>query len=500
MKKKNLFGIKSLIVVALFFLVVGIVMTASFEVTETTEAQNFWKEHLEKKAAPTQTPAGLPSFVGLAKDLSPSVVNISTVHTIKGGGQMMAPNLRGPFEDFFGEDFFEKFFGEQQRDFKRQSLGSGFVINKEGYILTNNHVIENATEIIVTFSEDKKEYKAEVVGSDKKLDIGLIKIEADHDLPVATLGDSDALRIGDWVVAIGNPFGLGGSVTAGIISQKGRVIGAGPYDDFLQTDASINPGNSGGPLFNLSGEVVGINTAIIARGQGIGFAIPINIVKEILLQLREAGRVSRGWIGVSLQALTPELAEHFGIEADDGVLISAVMPGDPADKAGIKTGDIIIEFNGKAIEEISQLPRAVAITPKGTKVKVKLLRDGKEITLFVTVGEIADESVAVAETEKGTETESLLGITVKGITPGLAEQLGLKEKDTGVAISSVDNSSPAAMAGLRRGDIIREINRVPIKDMDDYRSVTGGLKAGENILMLIERGGGTFYLSIRIGE
>lgn len=499
-KKKKLFGIKSLIVVALSFLVIGIITTAAFEVTETTEAQNFWKEHSERKAVPTQAPAGLPSFVGLAKDLSPSVVNISTVHVVKGGGQMMTPNFRGPFEDFFGEDFFEKFFGEEQRDFKRQSLGSGFVINKEGYILTNNHVIANATEIIVTFSEDKKEYKAKVVGSDEKLDIGLIKIEADHDLPVATLGDSDALNIGDWVMAIGNPFGLGGSVTAGIISQKGRVIGAGPYDDFLQTDASINPGNSGGPLFNLSGEVVGINTAIIARGQGIGFAIPINIVKEILLQLREAGRVSRGWIGVTLQGLTPELAEHFGIEDDSGVLISAVTPGDPADKAGIKAGDILVEFNGKAIEEMGQLPRTVAITPKGTKVKVKLLREGKEVVLFVTVGERTDERVAAVETEKGTETESLLGITVTAITPGLAQQLGLKEKDKGVAISSVDSSGPAAMAGLRRGDIIREINRVPIKDMDDYRSATGGFKAGKNILMLIERGGGTFYLSIRIGE
>ena len=307
---------------------------------------------------------GLPSFSGLAKELSPSVVNISTVQVVKGGAQMIVPNLKGPFEDFFGDDFFEKFFGEQQKDFKRQSLGSGFVINKEGYILTNNHVIENASEIIVTFSEEKREYKAEVIGSDAKLDIGLIKIEADHDLPVATLGDSDLLSIGDWVMAIGNPFGLGGTVTAGIISQKGRVLGAGPYDDFLQTDASINPGNSGGPLFNLSGEVVGINTAIIARAQGIGFAIPINIVKEVLLQLRQAGRVSRGWIGVSIQSLTPELAEHFGIrKSDSGVLISAVTPGDPAEKAGIKGGDIIIEFNGKPITELGQLPRTVAITP-----------------------------------------------------------------------------------------------------------------------------------------
>ncbi len=505
--KKGLFGIKSMIVVAICFLVIGIIITAAFEVTETTEAQNFWKEHGGVKAAPltesaaSAAPAGLPSFAGLAKTHSPSVVNISTVHVVKGGGQMVFPEFKGPFEDFFGDDFFEKFFGEQQpRDFKRQSLGSGFVINKEGYILTNNHVIANASEIIVTFSEEKKEYKAEVIGSDEKLDIGLIKIEVDHDLPVATLGDSDALNIGDWVMAIGNPFGLGGTVTAGIISQKGRILGAGPYDDFLQTDASINPGNSGGPLFNLSGEVVGINTAIIAQGQGIGFAIPINIVKEVLLQLREAGSVSRGWIGVSIQSLTPELAEHFALDSDSGVLVSAVTPGDPAEKAGIKGGDIIIEFNGKPIEELGQLPRTVAITPKGTRVKVKLLRDGKELSLFVTVGEREEDRVVKADIESSTESEALLGITVKAITPGLAEKLGLREKDKGVVISEVEGSGPAAMAGLRRGDIIREINRVPIKDMDAYRKATGAFKAGKNILMLIERGGGTFYLSIKVGE
>ncbi|MBE9532098.1 MAG: DegQ family serine endoprotease [Proteobacteria bacterium] len=501
-KKKSLFGIKSLIVVAICCFIIGIVITAAFEVTETSEAQNFWKEHNGAPKAPSTLPVGLPSFAQLAKAHTPSVVNISTVHVVKGGGQMMVPGLKGPFEDFFGDEFFEKFFGgqQQQRDFKRKSLGSGFVINKEGYILTNNHVIENATEIVVTFSEEKKEYKAEVIGSDKKLDIGLIKIEADHDLPVAALGDSDALSIGDWVMAIGNPFGLGGTVTAGIISQKGRVLGAGPYDDFLQTDASINPGNSGGPLFDLSGEVVGINTAIIARGQGIGFAIPINIVKEVLLQLREAGSVSRGWIGVSIQSLTPELAEHFGIENDSGALISAVTPGDPAERAGIRGGDIIIEFNGKPIEELTQLPRTVANTPKGTKVKVKLLRDGKEISLFVTVGEREEDSVASVTPGSGTQSEELLGITVQAITPGLAETLGLAKKDKGVVISDVDSSGPAAMAGLRRGDIIREINKHRIEDLEAYRKATDDLKAGKKILMLIEREEGTFYLSIKIGE
>ena len=507
-KVSKRFSIKSLIIVAAIFLAVGVISTAAFEVTETTEAQNFWKEHLAPKGAsstsliaPEYAPAGLPSFVGLAEKLSPSVVNISTIHLVKGGGQMMIPNFKGPFEDFFGEDFFEKFFGEQQKEFKRQSLGSGFVINKEGYILTNNHVIENATEIVVTFSEEKKEYKAEVIGLDEKLDIGLIKIEADHDLPVAMLGDSDALRIGEWVMAIGNPFGLGGTVTAGIISQKGRIIGAGPYDDFLQTDASINPGNSGGPLFNLSGEVVGINTAIIARGQGIGFAIPINIVKEVLLQLKDQGRVSRGWIGVSIQGLTPDLAEHFGLEDDKGVLVSAVTPNDPADKAGIKAGDIIVEFNGKPIEELGSLPRTVAVTPKGTRVKVKLLRDGKLVTLSVTVGERKEDALARVQ-DKESVSEDKLGISVQMITPEIAGQLGLDDAEDaeGVVVSSVKGSSAAAKAGLKQGDILREINRAKVRNLDDYKEAMGAWKAGKSLLLLVQRGKGVFYVTIRIGE
>jgi serine protease Do len=500
MEKNNKFSIKSLAIVAAIFLAVGVLLTASLEVTETTEAQDFWKEQASAPPLHEKAPAGLPSFVELANALSPSVVNISTIHVVKGGTQAMIPNFKGPFEDFFGDDFFEKFFGDQQpRDFKRQSLGSGFVINKEGYILTNNHVIENATEIVVTFSEEKKEYKATVIGSDSKLDIGLIKIEADHDLPVAILGNSDDMKVGEWVVAIGNPFGLGGTVTAGIISQKGRVIGAGPYDDFLQTDASINPGNSGGPLFNLSGEVVGINTAIIARGQGIGFAIPVNIVKEVLLQLKDKGSVSRGWIGVSIQALTKDLAEHFDLEDDKGVLVSGVTPGDPADKAGIKAGDIIVEFNGKVIDELGQLPRTVAVTPKGTKVKVKLLRDGRLITLNVTVGEREGEE-SVSLKESGPETEDKLGITVKTITPEVASQLGLSDGAKGVAIHSVKSESPAAMAGLKRGDIIREINKAKIGSLDDYKEKIGAWKSGESLLLLVQRGKGVFYVTIKIGE
>ncbi|MBI5233071.1 MAG: trypsin-like peptidase domain-containing protein, partial [Deltaproteobacteria bacterium] len=304
--------------------------------TEVSQAQNFWKEPLkekEKQKPPIQQ--AMPSFVELAERLAPSVVNISTTQVVKERQMAPMPDLRSPFEDFFGQNPFE-FFGEQPKEFKRQSLGSGFILNKEGYILTNNHVIEHATEIIVTLSEGKKEYKAEVIGADTKLDIALIKITTDGEPPVTVLGDSDELKVGEWVLAIGNPFGLGGTVTAGIVSQKGRVIGAGPYDNFLQTDASINPGNSGGPLFNLSGEVIGINTAIIAGGQGIGFATPINMVKDVLIQLKDKGKVTRGWIGVTIQEVTPELVKSFGLKDTKGVLISSTIPGDPADVGGIK--------------------------------------------------------------------------------------------------------------------------------------------------------------------
>jgi serine protease Do len=328
----------------------------------------------------------LPSFSELVKHAAPSIVNISTTTVIKG------PDLRdrffgpsNPFGDFFGDDFFGKFFGDTpRREFKQRSLGSGFVIDKEGFILTNNHVIEKAQSIKVKLS-DEKEYDAEVVGKDAKTDIALIKINAKHDLPIANLGDSDKLEVGDWVMAVGNPFGLEHTVTAGIVSAKGRVIGAGPYDDFIQTDASINPGNSGGPLFNLKGEVVGINTAIISGGQGIGFAIPINIAKDMLSQLKSKGKVVRGWLGVIIQRVTPDIAKSFGLKESEGALVSDIMEQSPAEKAGIKTGDVIISYNGKKIKDMDTLPRLVGSTEIGKKVKVGIIRDGKQIETEVVI-------------------------------------------------------------------------------------------------------------------
>ena len=302
-----------------------------------------------KQNAKTVAFAGnLPSFSQLVNHVKPTIVNISTTTVVTGPDmqdRFMGPV--NPFKDFFGEDFFDKFFGNSpRRERKQKSLGSGFVIDREGYILTNNHVVEKASSIKVKLS-DEKEYDAKIIGRDPKTDIALIKIDINHELPSATFGDSDKLEVGDWVVAIGNPFGLEHTVTAGIVSAKGRVIGAGPYDDFIQTDASINPGNSGGPLLNLKGEVIGINTAIASNGQGIGFAIPINVVQGLLPQLKSKGKIARGWLGVVIQKITPEIAKSFKLKEAEGALVSDVAEDGPAEKAGIKRGDVIISYDGK---------------------------------------------------------------------------------------------------------------------------------------------------------
>ncbi len=329
---------------------------------------------------------GFPqSFADLAEKVKPAVVNISTETTVRIPGNpfrhFFGPDEEGPFGDFF-----KRFFGDiPDRELKQQSLGSGFIIDKDGYIITNNHVVEGADEIRVKLA-DKREFRARVVGRDPKTDLALIKISSVFkDLPTLPLGDSDKIRVGDWVLAIGNPFGLEHTVTQGIISATGRVIGSGPYDNFLQTDAPINPGNSGGPLINLKGEVIGINTAIIASGQGIGFAIPSNMAKSVISQLKEKGKVTRGWIGVSIQSLTPELARSFGLKETKGALVADVEPGGPADLAGIKRGDIIISFNEIEIKEMSDLPRIVAETPIGKTVNVKIIRNGKEKVLRITI-------------------------------------------------------------------------------------------------------------------
>jgi len=431
------------------------------------------------------------SFADLADKLKPVVVNISTTKKVRQrGGIFGSPfGRKDPFEQFFGDDFFERFFGDiPPREFTQRSLGSGFIISSDGYIFTNNHVVEQADKIIVKLS-DGKEYEAKVTGRDAKTDIALIKIKPDNSLPVAELGDSDNLRVGDWVIAIGNPFGLEQSVTAGIVSAKGRVIGAGPYDNFIQTDASINPGNSGGPLFNMEGKVVGINTAIIAQGQGIGFAIPINMAKRMLPDLKTKGTVVRGWLGISIQDVTEDIAKAFKLKERKGALIAEVFEGDPADKAGLKAGDIIIELNGKKIQNSHELLIMVADLRVGEKVAVKVLRDGQEKVFYVTVAERKEEKVAAA-------TGEYFGLTVSDITPEIAKALGLTSR-AGVIVTDVKEGSPADEAGIRVQDIILQVNKVKINSVKDFQREMAKEANKEGVVLLIKRGRASSFVPIK---
>jgi serine protease Do len=434
-------------------------------------------------------PATPASFADLTDKVKGSVVNISTTQVVEGNPLMPFMGPGSPFGDFFGHNLPKKFFGNKpQGKMETHALGSGFVISTDGMILTNNHVVEKATEIKIKLENDK-EYDAKLVGRDPKTDLALIEVTPDKDFPApAALGDSDALRVGDWVMAVGNPFGLGHTVTTGIISAKSRILGAGPYDDFLQTDAAINPGNSGGPLFNMQGQVIGINTAIIAQGQGIGFAIPINMAKELLPQLK-TGKVVRGWLGVMIQNVTPELAKSFGLTNSKGVLISDVVKGGPAEKAGLLRGDVILKFDNKEIESAHTLSQLVAATTPDTTVKIDLLRNGKEETISVKIGTMQEEGQkAISPQEK-----SDWGMMVQELTPQLAQQLGLESGTTGVVISDVNEGSPAAEAGLRPGDLITEVNRTAIRNMNDYQQALNKVKNGENLLLLVKRGSGAFY-------
>lgn len=426
--------------------------------------------------------AVLPDFAKMAKKLKPAVVNISTSKNIK--AQRRHPSM-DPFQEYF-----EKFF-EVPRQRRERNLGSGFIISDDGYILTNNHVVSGADEIKVKLS-DGREFTGEVKGRDEKLDLALIKIQAKGNLPVAPLGDSDKLEVGEWVMAIGNPFGLAQTVTAGIVSAQGRVIGSGPYDDFIQTDASINPGNSGGPLFNTAGEVVGINTAIVAGGQGIGFAIPVNLAKSIITQLKETGKVTRGWLGVSLQMVTPELAQSFGLESEKGGLIAEVLPGSPAEKAGLQGGDIILEFDGHTINEMNQLPRIVAATPVGKKVKVLVQRDEKKITIPVTI-----EQMKEGDEEDVVLTGDRLGMKVTELPPERAQQMRVKG-DQGVVVTSVEPDSIADRAGILEGDLIREVNGTKIASVSDYGKAVSSVKKGGYLKMLLRRGNTSLFVALKL--
>jgi serine protease Do len=463
--------------ISIFFLILLIVMTGS---PAGCSGKN---ETFEVVGYPQ-------SFVELADKVKPAVVNISTTKTVRVPGN--------PFQHFFGpgqdgpDDFFDRFFGNgSDREMKQQSLGTGFIVDKEGYILTNNHVVSDADEIKVKLAEGR-EFKAKVIGRDVKTDLALIKISsAFESLPALPLGDSEKVLVGEWVLAVGNPFGLGNTVTQGIISATGRVIGAGPYDNFLQTDAPINPGNSGGPLVNLKGEAVGICTAIVAGGQGIGFAIPINMAKSALSQLKEKGRIVRGWMGVSIQSVTPEIARSFGLKEAKGALVADVIPDSPASAAGIARGDVVVTFDGKAISSFSDLSRYAAEAPVGTGVPLKVIRSGKEIEIYIKIGEMAEEK----EPGRRGGVENVFGITVDNIKPGLQNRFGIKDTK-GVVVVDVIPGSPADVAGIQPGDVIKELNRIGVTNLQDYEKARSTVEKRRPILMLLERSGQTFFVSI----
>ena len=487
----------TVVVVALVAFAVGVVLSARLDLLPRSEAISIFGG-AEKPSGGSASPApsvNLPDFAGLAEHVAHSVVNISSTQEVKGSAFPGGPGgEEDPFHDFFGP--FERFFGPPRHmPFKQKSLGSGFVIDPAGYILTNNHVVENADEIVVKLPSGR-EFKAKVVGRDAKTDIALIEIHGASDLVPVVLGDSDDLKVGQWVVAIGNPFGLENTVTAGIVSALGRHINQGPYDNFIQTDAAINPGNSGGPLLDTKGEVVGINTAIFSRSGGnigIGFAIPIDLAKEIVPQLKAKGHVTRGWLGVMIQKVTPDIAETLGLSEPKGALVADVVKDGPAEAAGIKQGDVIVEYDGKAVNDSAELPLLVARTAIGKTVKVKAIRGKGTETFSVKIQELKEEETA----ERGSGTTEDLGLTVQTLTPELAENLGVERSLKGVVVTQVEPGGPAADAGLRRGDVILEVNRQAVKDADAYKKALKAAGKGKSVLFLVRRGDNTIFLAVK---
>jgi serine protease Do len=476
---------------------------------EKAPAGQLFREASASTAGPEASVPAQASLAPLVERLRASVVNISTT-TVQ-----QNPHARGgPGGDERFEEFFERFFGrpmpDMPREFRGRGLGSGFLLNAEGFILTNNHVVENATNIKVRL-HDERELTAKVVGRDPATDVALIQLESPPTgLSPVVLGDSDALRQGDFVVAMGSPFGLDETVTLGIVSAKNRSRigpggGAGAYDDFIQTDAAINPGNSGGPLFNLRGEVVGINTAIVSPqiGQGIGFAVPINLAKQLLPQLRETGKVVRGYLGVSIADLDEGLAAGFGLaKGTKGALVQQLVPEEAAAKGGVEVGDLIVALDGKAIESAGDLTRAVALVPPGRKVRLTVLRDGKKKDLAFAVGKRPDEQQiargGTAPKPEKADKSPKLGVTVAPLTPDAARDLGLGPEQ-GVLVSDVLDGGPAEVAGIRRGDVILSVNRKAVGKPEQIGEIVGRMKEGDVALLRIRRGESAFFLGVPIG-
>ncbi|MGY8997413.1 MAG: DegQ family serine endoprotease, partial [Alphaproteobacteria bacterium] len=462
----------------------------------------------EARAAPE-------SFADLAEELTPAVVSISTESFVSGSGEGLPGVPEGtPFDEFF-QEFFDRYGGDVPQESMPVSLGSGFIVDAEGYVVTNNHVIEEADKIVVIL-DDGTELEATLVGTDPKTDIALLKVDAGRLLPFVGFGNSDVVRVGDWALAIGNPFGFGSSVTAGIISARQRDIRSGPYDDFLQTDAPINRGNSGGPLFNMDGEVVGVNTAIYSPSGGsvgIGFAVPSNLVSRVVDQLKEFGRTRRGWLGVRIQSITPEIAEAFGLPGDGGALVASVTPDGPAEGAGLEAGDVIVRFNGTEITEMRELPRAVADTDVGRAAEVIVIRNGEEMTFDVVLGELEEfEQQLASGTDAGQDEDAddkqkpvsnnVLGMVVRPATPELAQQMGLDPNVAGLIVTDLEPGSPAMRAGILPGDLVLEVGKETVDTVEAMAEQVEAARDRESrsIVVRIERNGDAQYLAVQLGE
>ena len=477
----------------------GVAVTASFLPSDVTIQQS-----MAMAASSALQPAGdtgisTQPFVAIAKQAKASVVNISMVKKTK-------DERRSGASPFFDDPFFRRFFGEEferrmpaPRDYREQGLGSGVIVTSDGYIITNNHVVEEADELTVSLP-DKRTLKAKVIGTDPKTDVAVIKIDAAN-LPVLSWGDAAQLQVGEMVLAVGNPFGLTQTVTMGIISAVGRAnVGIVDYEDFIQTDAAINPGNSGGALVNLKGELIGINTAIFSQTggyMGIGFAIPSNMAKSVMQNLIKHGKVVRGWIGVSIQEVTPDLAKEFGVADNKDALVGDVMEDIPASKAKLERGDIILAYSGTVLRDPAQLRALVAETAPGTTVTLSVMRDKKTQEVIVTIGELPKELAKTGYREGGSSKgdHALAGITVENLS-SQSERFGRSKARAGVVVTDIEIDSPAERAGLRTGDIIREINRKPVKDVKDFERLTNQLTPNAPVLLLLNRGNATIFLSI----
>ena len=429
------------------------------------------------------------AFTSVVKKVMPAVVHIRVEKTVKNTGGF------GGDDDFYNNPFFQQFFGpqfrQQPRQFKQQGQGSGFIISKDGEILTNNHVVEGADSITVILS-DKQQVKAKLIGADPETDIALLKIDDGNNLPVVPLGDSDALEVGEWVIAIGNPFGLSQTVTVGVVSAKGRnQVGINDYENFIQTDAAINPGNSGGPLLNIHGEVIGINSALYTKTggyMGIGFAIPINMVKTVEAQLNAKGKVTRGWVGVAIQNVDENLAKSFNLKKAEGILISEVQHGSPAEKAGLKQGDVILRLNNTPLDDANDLRNQISLLPPGSKAGLQIIRDGKTQDIEITIGE---QPANFSKLAKGGSADTTglnqFGLSMQNLSPELAEQFGYKQ-DQGVIIKGVEPGSTAALAGLKPGLLIEEVNRQRVHTLQELDTVLRNSKTSKRVLLRVQNG------------